>query len=95
MPLKIRNVLLKSFVFVYVLVIISYAIFHFFPNLVGIIESGYGVSALEARILIAHFHGQMKMLALTFFLVPALAMHCEFLSKCCLQKTCETDTEYK
>lgn len=82
MALKIRNVLLKSFVVAFLLLIASH-LFYFFNSefVIKLMEYIYGVTPQNAALCISVAYAFMKIFAVMFFLIPALAIHCEF-SKC-------------
>lgn len=80
--LKIRNVLLKSFVIALIL-LISWHVFYFFNMdfVVKVFEYIYGIDPDDAVLSIVTASNIMKIIIIVFFLIPALAIHCEF-AKC-------------
>ena len=80
---KTRNVLLKSFIITYAILILSFVIFCMYPHFFyGIIHHFYGIEQAEAAVLLAHAHILMKIAAFVLFLVPCLALHWEIKCRC-------------
>lgn len=82
LALKIRNVFLKMFV-IALLILIAVHIFYFFNSdlVIRIFEYVYRIDPEDAILTIVMCYNIMKMVTVMFFLVPALAIHCEF-SRC-------------
>lgn len=82
MALKVRNVFLKMFVIAFVFLIAGH-LFYFFNSdfVIKMMEFIYGVTPQNAVLCISVAYAFMKIFAVMFFLIPALAIHCEF-SKC-------------
>ena len=75
---RTRNVLLKSFVITYAILLLSFVLYCMHPHFFyGIIHHFYGIGHEEAAVLMAQAHIAMKIAAFTLFLMPALALHWE------------------
>jgi|GEM_PF-3968149 len=80
---RARNVLLKSFVITYAILILSFIVFCMHPHFFyGIIHHFYGIGHEEAAVLLVQAHILMKISAFVLFLVPALALHWEIKCRC-------------
>ena len=82
MALKIRNVFLKMFLIALILLIAGH-LFYFFNTdfVVKLFEFIYEINPDDAKITIVMAYNIMKIIMVMFFLIPALAIHCEF-SRC-------------
>lgn len=80
--LKLRNILLRSFVIALVLLVVSHLFFFFGSDfIISVFEKIYGITAPEARLSIVFACNAMKVMSVMFFLIPALAIHLEY-TKC-------------
>ena len=76
-----RNILLKSFVIGYLLIIFSVAMFYFFSDFMfNLMQCIYRLDQLQSAIIIAQATIFMKIAVFTLFLVPALALQWEIVS---------------
>lgn len=92
LAIKIRNVLLKCFLMSFLLLILSSAIYYFSGEFIfKLCQDVYQVPPVVCRVMILEFYAYVKLLAIFGFLVPALAIHCEFVAKCCCKKSCDVD----
>lgn len=78
--LKIRNVLFKSFIISYALLIIVWLISltGFYPYMVNLF---YTFNEAELEKIIVFFLGIWEILSFIFFLFPAIAIHWEYVWK--------------
>ncbi len=82
LALKIRNILFKCFLIALILMIIGHLLFVMNSSFaVKIFHSVYGINEESARLSIVFAFNAMKIISVMFFLIPAAAIHCEFL-KC-------------
>lgn len=92
MAKKIRNVLLKCFMLTFLLLVFSALFYHFNSDwMLKYCESFYGMSNETMQLIMFQSLAMMKIIAIVFFLIPALAIHCEFLHKCCCKKSCDEE----
>lgn len=76
--IKARNILLKTFVITYVILILSFVMYCIIPHFFyGMIHHFYGIQHAEASVLLAHAHILMKISAFVLFLMPALGLQWE------------------
>lgn len=84
--LKIRNVLFKCFVISFVILIATHLFYVFNSDfIVKVFENIYHISEQNARLSIVLACNAMKIITVMFFLIPAAAIHCEFI-KCKCEK---------
>ncbi len=76
-----RNILLKSFLIIYVLLLFSVAMLYMCPEwLYNLMDRVYSLGPIESAMLIAQAQILMKIAAFVFFLAPALAIQWEIMS---------------
>lgn len=95
MAKKIRNVLLKCF-FMSILMLVVMNLVYLFKQdwLMSMFLDVYQVPIEQAQIAMMYFYGSIKSVAVFIFLIPAIAIHCEFIAKCCCnKKSCEIENK--
>lgn len=93
MAKKIRNVLLKCFLLTLILLIVAHLIYFFFPDdVLSLVEKLYRLKPSQSIYLFAHFFSFVKVIAVCFFLIPALVINCEFIG-CPFCKKCKNKEE--
>lgn len=85
--LKIRNILFKTFLLSFVILVLWHIVYIFNSDfIINVFESVYKISAQEARFSIVIASNAMKIITLFFFLFPAVAIHLEFVKCKCEHK---------
>ena len=87
MARKIRNVFLKCFLLSFILLILGHIIYYYNINgITNIASAIYGVDATTTKAIAFISFNIMKIIAVFGFLIPALAINCEFITCCCMKK---------
>lgn len=76
---KFRNFFLKEFLIAYILVIITSAVYYFHSDWYNqLCHNMFGLTDHQTGIIMLVLIGIMKIMALFFFLIPALALQWEY-----------------
>lgn len=91
---SIRNVLFKSFLITFVLLILSHIVWCVKTDFVlDLIQKVYGVAPEQAKICVLNAYTAMKILGGILFLIPAIAIQMEFFCPCKCKGACKIGEE--
>ena len=77
--MRLRNMFLKAFVICHAVIVMTWllSLTNFYPWLLGLFYPGWGVR--ETHVFILNMLGMFKIGSFLMFLVPAAALHLEYL----------------
>lgn len=79
----IKKVLFKSFIYGFILLLISSLLYMFMPEtMYNIVKAYYPISQISLMKIVIIALGMWKIILIQFFLLPAIALHCT-LKGCC------------
>ncbi len=83
----VRNILLKCFLFTVLFMIIGHVIYYFNTDAItDLCQVLFKVTPEQARLVIFQSYVTIKMIAVFFFLIPAIAIQLEYLRCFCYMR---------